>query len=145
MATGKTNARWITVDFDDNTPTVRDISTDVLSITGVGLDHETSDVTGYSDGVKNFTLGHPSSEIDLTMVFNNTASTGSHTVFSAVVGDQTTTHTLTVDVGILATPAGGDPQFEGEYYCTSYIFNGDGTTTAHLVPAGSTAPAWGTV
>ena len=145
MATGKTNAKHILVLVDDNNPTARNITPAVSSISGVGLTFAEQDVTGYSDGIINFTLGHPSSEIEISGPFSNTANTGAHTVFSAIVGDQTVTHTLTIQIGIRAAPTSGDPEFEGEYYCSSYMVNGDGTYTARLVPATGTVPAWGTV
>ena len=110
-----------------------------------GLAWDETDVTGYSDGVRNFTLGHPEAPIDISGVFNNTASTGSHTVFSSIDGDESQTYTVTVQVGIKATATTGDPEFEGEYICASYMVNGDGTFSARMVPGSSTAPAWGTV
>ena len=147
MATGKTNARYITVDLDNIADSATDITASVSDISGVGLDFNTSDVTAYSDGVVNFTLGHPMSEIDISGPLNNTATTGGHVVFSAMIDAPYTldSYTLTVQFGIRATPTGGDPEFEGEYLLTNYTVNGDGTYTAHLVPATATAPAWGTV
>lgn len=147
MATGKTNARYIRVSFDDTGGTARDISASVSNISGVGLENQTDDVTAYSDGVRNFTLGHPTSEIDITGPLNNTASTGGHTVFSAINNAPYSqdSYTLTVQIGIRAVPTNGDPEWEGEYLLSSYMVNGDGTYTAHVVPATATAPAWGTV
>ncbi|MFQ5433845.1 MAG: hypothetical protein ACE5FD_03125 [Anaerolineae bacterium] len=142
---GKTNARWIRVSVDDSGGTPRDISSDVTNIDGSGLTYDETDVTGYSDGWHNVTLGHPDATVTITGPFNNTASTGSHTVFSGIVGLQSATITLTVQVGIKAAPTTGDPKWEGEYYCTSYLVNGDATYTAVLRPAGSTVAAWGTV
>lgn len=143
--TGKTNAKHIRVSIEDNTPTVRDISASVSSITGVGLTYQEQDVHGYSDGIINFTLGHPSSEIEISGPIDNTADIGAHIVFAAIEGDQTTPHELVVDFGIRAAPATGDPEFKGDYYCSSYIINGDGTYTARLVPAGITVlPQWTT-
>lgn len=146
MATGKTNARYIRVFFDNTAGAAQDISGSVSDVSSVGLEHDQTDVTAYSDGVHNFTLGHPSAEIDLTGPFNNTASTGSHTVFAAIAAAPYTqdTYTLTVEFGIRAAPTTGDPTFSGEYQLASYIVNGDGTWTAHVVPASATAPAWGT-
>ena len=142
MATGKTSARYIRVSFNS-----QDISASVSDISGVGLDYEQQDVTAYSDGVKNFTLGHPSAEIDISGPLNNTATTGGHTVFSAIANAPYTadSYPLTVQFGIRAAPTGTDPEFEGAYQLQSYIVNGDATYTAHLVPATATAPAWGTV
>lgn len=145
MATGKTNAKHIRVSVDDMVPTARDISAAVSDISGVGLTYEEQDVRGYSDGIVNFTLGHPSSEIEISGPVSNLADVGAHVVFAAIEGDQTITHTLTVQIGIKAAPVMGDPEFEGEYYCSSYVINGDGTYTARMVPGSGTAPAWGTV
>lgn len=144
MATGKTNAKHIRV-LVDTTGGPQDVSSGVSNISGVGLTYAEQDVTAYSDGVVNFTLGHPSSEIEISGPVQNTATTGSHTVFSAIAGDQSQTFTVTVRIGIRAVPTTGDPEFEGEYYCSSYVVNGDGTYTARMVPASATAPAWGTV
>lgn len=147
MATGKTNARYIKVLIDDVGDSNRDITPSVSDISGVGLDHATTDVTAYSDGVINFTLGHPSAEIDISGPLNNTASTGGHIVFAGIAAAPYTqdSYTLTVQFGIRATATSGDPEFEGEYQLQNYIVNGDATYTAHLVPATATAPAWTTV
>ena len=146
MATGKTNARHIRVFVDDSTPTQRDISASVTSISGVGLTYAESDVTAYSDGVVNFTLGHPSSELEISGPFSNVADIGAHEVFTSIVGltPATDTYTVLVEIGIRAAPAGGNPTFSGEYYCSSYVVNGDSTYVARMVPATATAPAWGT-
>lgn len=145
MATGKTNAKHIRVSVDDSGGTARDISAAVANINGVGLTYAETDVTGYSDGVTNFTLGHPLSELEITGPLSNTATTGAHIVFTGIVGVETSTFTVTVQIGIRAAPTTGDPEFEGEYICSSYVVNGDGTYTARMVPGSSTAPAWGTV
>ena len=145
MATGKSNAKHIRVKMDDSVPTLRDISASVANVSGVGLTYAEQDVTGYSDGVINFTLGFPSSEIEVTGPIDNTATTGAYTVFKSIVGLQTTTYTLEVQFGVRAAPATGDPNFTGEYYCSSLKLNGDGTYSARLVPASGTVPTYGTV
>lgn len=145
MATGKTNARWVRFLIDDSGATARDVSASVTNISGVGLSYGETDVTAYSDGVRNFTLGHAESQLDVTGTFNNTATTGAHTVFKDIAGQQSATVTVTVQIGIRAAPTTGDPEFEGEYYCSSYLVNGDGTWTARVVPGSGTAPAWTTV
>jgi len=147
MATGKTNARYITVDVDAaDGSTVNDVSASVATISSVGLTYDVSDVTAYSDGVHNVTLGHPTASLSMSGPFSNTATIGAHTVFSAIAGSMANTITVTIQFGIRATPTTGDPEFEGEYYCTSYVVNGaDATYTANFDPATATAPAWGTV
>jgi len=144
MATGKTNAKHIRVFVDDSGDSSQDISASVSNISGVGVTFAEQDVTGYSDGVINFTLGHPSSEIEITGPFSNTASTGSYTVFSGIVGQQSATIGLIVEFGIRTAPTTGDPNFTGEYYCSSFVINGDATYTARLVPASGTKPDFGT-
>jgi len=143
--TGKTNARHIRVYLDDVGASARDISASVSNISGVGLVFDEQNVTCYSDGVVNFVLGHPSSEIEITGPYSDTADIGAHIVFSNRVGYITTTATLTVQIGILAAPLSTDPEFEGEYFVSSYLISGDGTYTARLVPASATVPAWGAV
>ena len=138
MATGKTNARYITVTYNS-----QNISLDVTDIT-LPINFDRMDVTGYSDGVHNVTLGHPDQPVSITGIFSNTASTGFHTVMSAQVGVQTGV-TLTVAIGILAAPAGGDPEYEGTFLVSDYVVNGDLTATAELITSTTTAPAWGTV
>lgn len=147
MATGKTNARYIKVFFDNSAGAAQNISASVSDISSVGLQYDESDVTAYSDGVRNFTLGHPSSEIDISGPFNNTATTGAHTVFSAISNApySQATYTLTVQIGIRASATTGDPEFEGEYLLSAYTVNGDGTYSARVVPGSGTAPAWGSV
>lgn len=146
MATGKTNARYIRVFVDNTSGAAQDLSASVASVNGVGLQNDTTDVTAYSDGVHNFTLGHPSADIEMSGPFNNTASTGSHTVLAAIAAAPYTqdSYTVTVEFGIRAAPAAGDPTFEGEYQLVSYVVAGDGTWTATFTPASATAPAWGT-
>jgi hypothetical protein len=143
MATGKTNAKWIRVWVDDTVPTLRDISAAVTNV-DMPIGINTTDVTGYSDGVINFTVGQPDQPVTMSGVFSNTASTGAHTVLSAIVGQATPTVTVRVQVGILAAPSGTDPEYEGEYVCTQYDVHGDLTWDATFMAGSSTAPAWGT-
>lgn len=147
MATGKTNARYIKVLLDNTAGSPTDITASVSNISGVGLDYDQTDVTAYSDGVINFTLGHPSAEIDISGPLNNTATTGGHVVLSAISNAPYSQdiYTLTVQFGIRAAATTGDPEFEGEYILGSYTIDGDGMWSARLVPGSATAPAWGTV
>jgi hypothetical protein len=138
MATGKTNARWITVVYNS-----QDISTDVTNI-DLPITKDQTDVTGYSDGVHNVTFGHPDQPVTITGHFNDTATTGIHTVMSAAAL-VATGYTLTVAIGIGAAPVATNPEYEGVFGVASYVVNGDLTVTVELVPTTSTAPAWGAV
>lgn len=139
MATGKTNARWIRVIYNS-----QDVSASVSNISSIGLDHPESDVTAFSDGIVNFTMGTPTADLELSGPLNNTATTGAHSVFAPLNGNDTA-YTLTIQIGIRAAPTTGDPEFEGAYKVKSYTVGGDGNWTAKLVPGSATAPAWGTV
>ena len=149
--TGKTNARWIRVFVDDATADniARDISLDVTNVT-IPINYSTADVTGYSDGVTNVTIGQPSMNVTMDGVFSNTALIGAHTVLSAIVGNndddaEFSPYTVTVQIGIRKAPEAGDPEFEGQFLCSEYTVNGDLTWNASFHPGSSTAPAWGVV
>ena len=141
MATGKTNSRWIRVWVDDQVPALCDISDSVTDVT-MPITSNSTDVTGYSDGVINFTMGQPGQPVSMSGVFNNAASKA-HDVLLEIVNQATPTVTVRIEIGILAAPAGTDPTYEGEFLCTDYTVNGDLTWNAEFVPGSSTAPTWG--
>ena len=142
MATGKTNAKFIRVWCDDETGTLRDISSDVTNV-DIPIAHDSADVSGYSDGVTNVTVGRPGNNVTMSGVFNNTALK-SHVVLKAIVGFVTTVTELKIQIGILAAPSGTDPEWTGDYYCVEYTVHGDLTWDASFMPAGSALGAWGT-
>ena len=144
MATGKTHSRYITVDIDDYNNDIRDISASITDVS-IPRTYDTVDVTGYKDGGVNFSIGHPNAPLTMQGVFDTTALTGAHTVLSKLVGVIETSTTITIQFGIRAVPAGGNPEYEGLFYCSSLVYDGSLNFTAEFVPATSTAPAWGTV
>ena len=148
MATGKTHPRYIKVLLDDSGGTPRDISDSINSIGGIGLSYDQTDVTTIANSVKQYLTGYGDSSVSLGGPFNNTATTGAHTVLTGLNGANTAA-TLTVQFGIRAAATNGDPEFEGEFVVTSYLVGGDMnslTWSASLKPAfGAAAPAWGTV
>jgi hypothetical protein len=149
MATGKTVAKYITVTIDDSGGTPRIITPSCNSVSQLGLEMESPDVTSYSDGWVNVLVALGSSEIELGGPFNNTATTGAHAVFPAVAGTNVAL-TFSVAIGILAQPTTGDPKWSGEYVCDSYTVIPGGPNDAvmwkaTIKPYGSTAGAWGTV
>ena len=145
--TGKTNAKWIRVWVEASDAGLEDISADVTSVT-IPIVNDTTDVTGFSDGVRNVQIGHPSMDITMDGVFNDTVDTGAHTVISSIVGDSgaNSPYTVKVQIGIRAAPVATCPEFLGTnaYYCTGYTVNGDLTWNATFSPGTGTAPAWGT-
>ena len=141
---GTTNAKHITIDIDDYANVIRDISAGITDIS-IPITSDTMDTTGYSDGVINATMGLPNQPLTMTGVFDTTLLTGAYTVLSRLVAVLATSTTITVQIGILTAPTGGDPEYEGLFFCNSLIFGNDLTFVAEFVPATSTAPEWHTV
>ena len=141
MATGKTNANYILVLIDDYADVQQDISASVTDVS-IPRTFDETDVTGYSDGVINVTVGQPNTPLTVSGVFDSTLVTGSHTVLSRVVGEIWTARTVVVQIGIQAAFSGGDPYHTGIYFCTSLVYSSDMTYVAEFVPATTTAPIW---
>ena len=141
MATGKTNAKYILVLIDDYADVQKDISASVTDV-NIPETFDNTDVTGYSDGVINVTVGQPNKPLTISGVFDSTLLVGSHTVLSRVVGDIYTARTVVVQVGVQKAWSGGDPYHTGVYFCTSLVYSSDMTYTAEFVPATTTAPGW---
>ncbi len=144
MATGKTHSRYTTIDIDDYANVIRDISPSITDVS-IPRTYETQDVTGYSDGAINFQLGPVDAPLTMQGFFDSTALVGGHTVLSKLVGVIETSVTITIQFGIRAVPAGGNPEYEGLFYCKSLVYGSDLAFTAEFVPATTTAPGWTTV
>ncbi len=144
MATGKTHSKFTTIDIDDYANVIRDISPSITDIS-IPRTHDTQDVTGYSDGGINFSIGQVNAPLTMQGFFNTTALVGGHTVLSKLVGVIETSTTITIQFGIRAVPAGSDPEYEGLFFCKSLVYASDLGFTAEFVPATSTAPGWTTV
>jgi hypothetical protein len=115
MATGKTNSRFARLLVDGT-----DLSGDVRSVGSVGIEYDNIDVTGWSNGVVNFTLGNASTGISaFDAVFSNTALTGSHTELS--VQEE---YLVSLLIGIRAAPAVGDPCYSAPLLQTAYTVDG---------------------
>ena len=144
--TGKSNAKWIRVWVEASDAGLEDISSDVTNVT-IPIVFDNADVTGFSDGVRNVQIGHPSMDLTMDGVFNNTVDTGAHVVLSSIVGDTgaNSPYTVKIQIGIRKAPEATDPEFLGTdaYYCTAYTVNGDLTWNATFSPGTGTAPAWG--
>jgi len=124
MATGKTHARFMRLIVDGV-----DLSGDTRQVGEFGVTYDTAECTGWSDGVKNFTLGHANHLLNgYQAVFNNTAATGSHTELSAIEE-----YIISLPIGIRAAPAVGDPAFLQSFEQMSYTVEG---VDAVLISAG---------
>lgn len=140
--------KWVKIYMDDSGGTAREITTNVTEIDGLPLTYDEIEASGYGQD-HNYLAGQADAQITLTMKFTDTATTGTHTVFSGIAGSNSA-GTLTVQLGDNATATSGDPEFEGEFIVTGYTINpprdGMQTSTAILrVGPGAAIPAWGTV
>lgn len=147
--TGRTTLKWVTFHVDDSGGTLRQIAVD--SINGVGLVYDEVELTAFQDAIKGALPAHPDCTITITGPFDATASTGSHTVLSAIVGGATPL-TLDVRVGMRHTWESGEPQFgitsdaSNGFLCFDYqpdLNTGKYSAKFRMYP-GSSAPAWGT-
>lgn len=133
---------------DDSGATARDISTDVTAISS-SLIYDEVEIGGFTED-KRYLASRADASLTIEGRVNTTALTGSHTVLSGIVGPNGgTTVTVTIQYGNNAAATSGDPEFEGEYFCSSYEvtpeLDGAQTFTAKFVPGATTLPAWGTV
>ena len=150
VQTGRTVSKWVLFYIGDSgNGTLRSIAINSLSACGVTYDE--TDLTAWMDAVKGMLPNMPSAPIDISGPWDSTASTGSHTVLSAINGALTPL-TLDVRIGVRHAWETGEPQFgitataTAGYLCTKYDVDWNSSTyTAHfdLFP-GSTLPAWGT-
>jgi len=139
--------KFTTVSVDDSGGTARDITNDVDSIDGLGATYDEVEQGGFSQD-KFYRPARGDAPLTIEGFSNPTATTGAHIVLSGIAGVQSATFTVTVAVGANLAPTTGDPEWEGEFYCTEYKatpdLNGMFKFSAKLVPASSTLPAWGT-
>jgi hypothetical protein len=140
--------KFTNVLVDDNGGTARDISTDVTSISS-SLIYDEVEIGGFTED-KRYLAARADASMTIEGRVNTTATTGSHTVLSNIVGPNGgTTITVTIQYGNNAAATGGDPEFEGEYFLSSYEvtpeLDGAQLFNAKFVPGSTTLPAWGTV
>ena len=144
--TGKSNPKWIRVHVENSAGAVQDISAAVTDVT-VPINYVSRDVTGFSDGVINVSIGQPAMNLTMAGVFSNTAATGAHIVFTGILGksdnsSDNSPYTVKFQIGVRKAPEQDDPEFEGLFYLTEYNMAGDLTWTASFHPAYGTAPVW---
>ena len=147
--TGRTVSKHILVEVEDAAGTLRAIPCN--SVNGCGLDYDEVDLTAFSDAVKGVMMNQPGSTLTLAGPFDSTATTGSHTVLSALAG-RNTPIAVNIKFGMRQAWESGEPVWgmassaTSGFLVKSYIVNPDDMTyTAVLsVYAGSSAPAWAT-
>lgn len=149
VQTGRTVSKWVTFNVDDSSGNVREIAVD--SINGLGLNYPETDLTAFTDAIKGALPNTPECVISITGPWDSTASTGSHTVLSAINGLNTPL-TLDVQIGVRHAWESGEPQFgitssaTAGFLCRNYNVDPSEmkySAEFYMFP-GSTAPAWGT-
>ena len=136
--TGRTSAKFIKVFLDNAAGVLTDISAYVSSIGTVGLTYDTVDVTAYSDGVKNVTIGQPSAPLQFSGPVDTVIIT--QLTGYAANGGLTAGGGLSLDIqfGITGSASVG-------YLLTGFTIDSGGMTwTATFEVMGATAPAFGT-
>jgi hypothetical protein len=147
--TGRTVFKFTTFEIDSTVPTFTAIPLVGLSV--VGLVYDEVDLTTWADAVKMALPGQPDAPVEIQTMFDNTATSGSHVVLSALAGLMTPL-SLAIKFGIRHAWEAGEPVFgitstaANGYWCSRYSVDpATGIATARfLVLPGSAIPAWGT-
>ena len=150
MATGRTVSKWVLFKVDNSGAAIQTIA--VNSINVCGVTYEEHDLTAFQDAVKGALPGMPDAPVEIGGPWDNTATTGSHTVINSIVG-LSTPLALAVCFGMRTTfVANTDVNFgitgsaDNGYLCVAY--NVDPSTmmyTARFVVApGSALPTFTT-
>jgi hypothetical protein len=144
--TGRTNAKHIGVFLDNSGGTLTDISAYVNNVGTVGKNYDSTDVTAFSDGSKNITIGQPEAPLTIGGPFD----TVSHAQMIAINGAATPL-SLDLRFGIRHAWETGEPQFGITSSATSgYLMTGYSVDwaaqqwSATLNVFGATSPEFGT-
>lgn len=124
MATGRTVSRWTRLYADGY-----DLSSYTMSVGPLDYVFEEADLTTLGDAIRGVLPNKPGVKIGtLNGVFDNTATSGLHTVISGAG----TYRTVMIPIGIRAEPAAGDPVFNGIFLQGAYQASGDGPVTVSV-------------
>jgi hypothetical protein len=144
--TGRTHVKHITVKLDNSGGTLTNITAHCDNVGSIGLEFDTQDVTGYSDGVRNIVIGQPRAPLAIGGPFDTTL----HAMMILINGALTPL-SLDIQIGIRAAWEAGAPQFgisqsdSSGYLVHDYKVDPNANRwTARLDVFGATAPAWGT-
>jgi hypothetical protein len=118
------------------------------SLGDVGLDYPEEQMSAFQDAVKGVLVGKPDFSLTFGGPFSDTATTGTHTVLSAMVGVMTP-RSFDVQIGIRHAWEAGEPQFgitetaANGCIVTAYKVSGGKYSASIRMYPGSAAPAWG--
>lgn len=140
---GRTNSKHISFWLDSSAGTLTDLTAYTKSIGTVGLTFEEQDVTAYSDGVKNVTIGRADAPIAVTFQMDTV-------VYAHLIAlSRVIPLTLDIRFGIRHAWEAGEPVFGITSSATSgYLLKdltmNDTDIMASFVVYGPTAPDWAT-
>jgi len=146
--TGRTNKKWIQVFLSNSSSVLTEITAYVSSVGAVGLTFDTTDVTAYSDFIKNYTTGQPDAPITLSGPFD-TALFAIMLAYNTAGRATISNWGLSLDIrfGILHAWVAGEPVFgitgsaNAGYQLTSFTIDTSAMTwQATLAVVGPTAP-----
>uniref|UniRef100_A0A6M3LCD3 Uncharacterized protein n=1 Tax=viral metagenome TaxID=1070528 RepID=A0A6M3LCD3_9ZZZZ len=140
--------KWMKIFIDDSGGTARDLTSQCMDVGDAPLEYDQIDVSAYEEN-KNYINGQGDSTLTFEFEFSPTATTGSHTVLSGIVGGNTS-RTVTLQYGNGAAATGGDPELEGEMILPSYVVTAAKGEVQKIKATfkpgpGAALPAWGTV
>lgn len=135
----KFSAKGAVITIDNAAGSPQDVSTDVTSFE-IQEDAGNLDVTGFTDGSKNYIPGLPVKGITFEFLYDTHATSGATTILKGILGS-TTSKTVTVK------PESAGQTLSGEFMLDALATKGtpDGSLqhgTCHFSVMGSTAPSW---
>lgn len=102
---GRTNANQIMFYLDNSSGTLTDLTPYTKNVGTFGLKFESQDVTAYSDGVKNVTIGRPEAPLQVTFQWDTV-------VYAHLIAlNRNTPLSLDIRVGIRHAWESGEPTF----------------------------------
>ena len=135
----KSSGITTTVSCDDSGGTLRDISTSVFSV-GINTPRGVQDITGMDKSAVERLLLLADATVEMSGVFDPTATTGSHTVLRTA---SSTSVTRTVTIVLNSTPTA---TLTMEMICSNYTLtraqDGSAVWSASFMLQNGTSPTW---
>ena len=135
----KMSGKSAVVSLDDSAGSAQAISHDVK---GYEIEYTVDplEVTGFTDGSKNYVPGLIVTGVTLDVIWNSAATTGAYTVIKGIIGSATS-KTLSI------TPEGTGAVYSGEFMCDGFApkSSPDGIIelgSVHFSVMGASAPTW---
>lgn len=139
----KSHSRFVEITYDGN-----DISSDVKTINGIGIQRSQVDVAGLDRSLDEFIQGRGSLNLEVGGPFNNESNQAHETIEPLV--DDADGAVLLIQIGANAAPTTGDAEFNGTAiivtgYTVSVADDGAVMYSASLRPGVGSTASWDTV